>query len=203
MGKEKDKVDPSKEQHSSKESKKDSSFNLKITKKFTPKKKNSFLQDKNQISKLNKEIDELKKSYRYLQAEFANYKKNSHKEIKQSEKFASFSFLKDFLLNVLNDFNRAMEKDWKEKDLKNFKVGIDMLHSKLVQVLGHHGVQEINPPKGSLFDPHVHEVMSVQENKEYSPDVILQVCRKGYELHGRLVQPAQVVVNSAEKRKEE
>ena len=147
-----------------------------------------------ELEKKVKELEELSKSYRYLQAEFANFKKIAQKEKEQAVKYSSFNFLRDVILNFLNDFNRAMESSWASKDFESFKKGVKMLHSKFIKVLQQYDVVEISP-KGQLFNPNVHEVVSVEENKEHPEDTILCVCRNGYQLYGRLVQPAQVIVS--------
>lgn len=155
-----------------------------------------------ELEKRLKELEELNKSYRYLQAEFANFKRIVQKEKEQMIKYAAFSFLQDITLNFLNDFNRAMEKNWESKDFENFKKGVEMLHSKFIKILNQHGVAEIIP-KGALFDPNLHEVVSVEENKEHSENTILHICRNGYQLHDRLVQPAQVIVSKNSQKSEE
>lgn len=153
-----------------------------------PQIKNKELEEKIQ------ELEELNKSYRYLQAEFANFKRIAQKENEQAVKYSAFSFLQDITLNFLNDFNRAMEKKWEGKDFENFKKGVEMLHSKFIKILQQHGVTEIIP-KGDLFDPNLHEVLSVEQNDKHPENTILRIFRNGYQLHDRLVQPAQVVVS--------
>ncbi len=153
-----------------------------------------------ELEKSLKELEELNKSYRYLQAEFANFKRINQKEKEQAVKYSSFSFFQDLTLNFLNDFNRAMEKNWENKDFENFKKGVEILHFKFIKILQQHGVTEITP-KG-LFDPNLHEVVSVEENKEHPENTILHICRRGYQLHDRLVQPAQVIVSKNSQNKE-
>ena len=143
---------------------------------------------------LRKEIEDLQKSYRYLQAEFANYKRNSMKERQDTMKYAVSNAVKDLLLNVLNDFNRAMDSSYEEKDFESFKKGMEIIHSQFIKYLKSQGVEEINP-QGEVFDPHFHEVLGVQEKLDIPPHTILTVCRKGYKIHDRLIQPAQVIIN--------
>ena len=149
-----------------------------------------------ELEKKIKELEELDRSYRYLQAEFANFKRITQKENEQTIKYSAFRFLQDIILNFLNDFNRAMEKNWESKDFENFKKGVEMLHSKFIKILQQHGVIEIIP-KEDVFDPNLHEVVSVEENEEHPENTILHICRNGYQLHDRLVQPAQVIVSKS------
>lgn len=147
-----------------------------------------------ELEKKVKELEELSKSYRYLQAEFANFKRIAQKEKEQAMRYSSFIFLRDVILNFLNDFNRAMENNWESKDFESFKKGVEMLHSKFIKILQQYDVKEISP-KGQPFNPNMHEVVSVEENKEHPDGAILRVCRTGYQLYDRLVQPAQVIVS--------
>ena len=55
------------------------------------------------------------------------------------------------------------------------------------------GVQVIDP-LGEKFDPQKHEAVSMQKDGDGEPGSVLAVMQKGYELNGRLVRPAMVVV---------
>jgi len=147
-----------------------------------------------ELEKKIQELEKLNKSYCYLQTEFANFKKIAQKESEQAVKYSSFGFLQDIILNFLNDFNRAMEKQWESKDFENFRKGVEMLHSKFIRILQQHGITEIIP-RGIPFDPNLHEVVSVEENDKHPENTVLHICRNGYQLHDRLVQPAQVIVS--------
>ena len=195
----KDSKESQKDKLSQKENSK-SHFEKKEDSQKTKKKPSPFFNKNLETEKLKKELKEVKSSYSYLQAEFANFKRIQQNEREQSIKYASSSFLNDFLINVLNDFNRAMEKEWEESDFKDFKSGIGIIHSKIIKVLQKNGVKEINP-QGEIFDPRFHEVLSLGEDQSLPEQTVLQVCKKGYLLHDRLVQPAQVIVNQFLKNK--
>ena len=163
-----------------------SSKNLKKKPLFSPKKKSE--------KALEKEFNELKKSYQYLQAEFANYKRHTEKARQEISLYANFLFIQEFLVNVFNDFNQAMATSKENTNFESFKKGMSIIHEKFLKHLKKHGLEEISP-EGLLFDPHFHEVLSTQVKKEVPENTILQVCKKGYKLHNRLVQPAQVIVS--------
>jgi molecular chaperone GrpE len=48
--------------------------------------------------------------------------------------------------------------------------------------------------KGAKFDPHQHQAMMEQPSTEVGAGGIIQTLQAGYELLGRLVRPAMVVV---------
>ena len=49
-------------------------------------------------------------------------------------------------------------------------------------------------PAGQRFDPDLHEAVLIQESGEAVPNTVLTVVQPGYELNGRLLRPARVVV---------
>jgi molecular chaperone GrpE len=49
-------------------------------------------------------------------------------------------------------------------------------------------------PKGDVFDPNLHQAMSMQPCPDQENNTISMVMQKGYTLHGRLIRPAMVMV---------
>ncbi len=49
-------------------------------------------------------------------------------------------------------------------------------------------------PQGEQFNPELHEAMVMQPSAEHVPNSIMQVVQKGYQLNGRLLRPARVIV---------
>ena len=58
------------------------------------------------------------------------------------------------------------------------------------------GIEQVNPV-GEPFDPELHEAMSMQESDSAEPDSVLIVVQRGYQLNGRLLRPARVIVAKA------
>jgi molecular chaperone GrpE len=54
---------------------------------------------------------------------------------------------------------------------------------------------EVIDPQGEPFDPQLHQAMSMVENPEVEPNTVIAVMQKGYQLHGRLIRPAMVMVS--------
>jgi molecular chaperone GrpE len=86
-------------------------------------------------------------------------------------------------------------------DLKSLVGGVEMVLAQLRTALANHGLKEINPV-GQPFDPHQHEAISHQPNKDVKEEHVLEVVRTGYSLNGRLLRPASVVVSSGPAREE-
>ncbi len=58
------------------------------------------------------------------------------------------------------------------------------------------GIREIDP-RGEPFDPSRHEAILMQESSTAEPNSVLQVVQRGYEINGRLLRPARVIVARA------
>jgi molecular chaperone GrpE len=52
-------------------------------------------------------------------------------------------------------------------------------------------------PQGQPFNPEKHQAMSMQENAELPANTVMAVMQKGYEINGRLLRPAMVLVTRA------
>jgi len=141
---------------------------------------------------------ELKESHDKLllaHAEIENARRRAQKDITSAHKYALEKFVKD-LLPVLDNFDLALIEAQKAKvDVAMIK-GIELTQQSLLKTLENHGVKQINP-LNEMFDPQLHEAMTAVQNPDVKPNMIIDVFQKGYELNGRLVRPARVVVSKA------
>ena len=56
------------------------------------------------------------------------------------------------------------------------------------------GLVKINPDVGAAFDPDKHEAMSMVKDESKGSNTVLQVLQAGYELNGRVLRAAMVMV---------
>ena len=63
----------------------------------------------------------------------------------------------------------------------------------LVKAFEKLNIREINPT-GEPFDPALHEAVMAQDSATAEPNSVLQVVQPGFELGGRLLRPARVIV---------
>ena len=142
------------------------------------------------------ERDELLGRLQRLAADYQNYQKRSQKEVAQAREFANESLIKQ-LLPVLDDMERAMQaaqKNAKEDD--PLLVGMKLVHDNMLSVLGKFGVEQIEAAN-QQFNPEMHSAMMQQETTEVEPMTVLQEVQKGYQLKGRTIRPAAVIVAKA------
>jgi len=81
-------------------------------------------------------------------------------------------------------------------DPKSLREGQEATLQLLSRALEKLGVTLIDPA-GEPFDPARHEAMMAEESKTAEPNSVLKVIQPGYELNGRLLRPARVIVARA------
>ena len=155
----------------------------------------------------NKEHEELKiqlqkaqNDFLYLKADFENYKKRVLKEQSDLRKYGSEHLIRS-LLDLLDNFERALSLDIKPENIKNFSAGIQMIQSEFRSVLQKYGVSEIEAA-GKLFDPNVHEAMGTEPTLQTPAGHISKVFTKPYKLHDRVVRPGRVIIAEEPKQTE-
>jgi len=141
------------------------------------------------------ERDEYLDLLQRVRADYANYQKRVQKEREVERLYASMPLVAD-LLNVVDNFERAIEAAESEEASPGLLEGIRMIHQQLLDTLARHGVKPIEA-QGRPFDPDVHEAMMKEQTDEVPPGTVIRVLQKGYKLHDRVVRPAKVVVAEA------
>ena len=154
-----------------------------------------------QLAKLKADSEHWKNEYYRAYADTQNLRKSLEKEHSDIIKYRAMGFIED-LLPVLDSFHMALANEPTSQELKNYLVGFQFVYRNLVNVLENEGVKEISPNIGDKFsDKTMNGVdITVQEGEE---NLVTKVYAKGYELHGRLIRPAQVSVSKNKKEENE
>ena len=145
---------------------------------------------------LRAEIAALKEQVLRYAAEADNTRRRAERESNDARAYAIQKFARD-LLGVADNLARALAAqpaDTGDTAVKNFVVGVEMTEKELQGAFERNGLKKIDPPKGDKFDPHKHQAMMEQPGSDVAPGAVIQVLQPGYELLGRLVRPAMVVV---------
>lgn len=129
-------------------------------------------------------------------AEAENIKRRSEREMNDARAFAIQRFARDLLgvADVLSRALNAVPGEITDPAFKNFVAGIEMTDKELSGAFEKNGVKKINPLKGDKFNPNFHQAVMEQPSTEVEGGAILMVMQAGYELFGRVVRPAMVVV---------
>ena len=145
-----------------------------------------------EIQTLKSQLEEnLDKALR-AQAELDNLRKRTSRDIENAHKFALDRFLKE-LLPVLDSMELGLSATDSAEDIEGLKEGMGLTLKKFIDTLEKFGISVVEPME-EKFNPEQHEAVSLQEMEGVESGTVVTVLQKGYELNGRLVRPAMVVV---------
>lgn len=149
-----------------------------------------------EVGALKLEVQSLKDQVLRYAAEAENTKRRAEREANDARAYAIQKFARD-LLGVADNLDRAMTAapaDHADAAVKNYVIGVEMTAKALLSAFENNGLKKIDPPRGEKFDPHMHQAMMEQPAADVPGGGVIQVMQPGYELLGRLVRPAMVVV---------
>lgn len=146
-------------------------------------------------AQLEADLAEAKDAALRAQADAVNVQRRAEQEVDKARKFALERFVSE-LLPVVDNMERALEAAGTDEVVKPIVEGVELTQKSLIDALQKHGVETIDP-MGEPFDPQIAQAMSMVENPEVEPNTVIAVMQKGYQLNGRLVRPAMVMVSKA------
>jgi molecular chaperone GrpE len=123
-------------------------------------------------------------------AELENVRKRAARDIEQAHKYALDRFAND-LMGVKDGLELGLASQSADADA--LRTGTESTLKLLNKAFENAGLAEIDP-QGETFNPELHEAMIAQPSAEHVPNTVMQVIQKGYQLNGRLLRPARVIV---------
>ena len=124
-------------------------------------------------------------------AEIDHIRKRAARDVEQAHRYALEKFVQE-LLPAVDSLEMAVATGSKA-DAASLAAGQKATLKLLQKALERFAVTIIDP-QGEPFDPARHEAMAMQESPTAEPHSVLQVVQRGYELNGRLLRPARVIV---------
>lgn len=122
-------------------------------------------------------------------AEAENVRKRAQIDVANAHKYALENFAQE-LVPVRDSLEAALESP--NLTLESLKSGVELTLKQLCTAFEKANIKEINP-LGEPLDPHKHQAMNTVES-DATPNSIVAVFQKGYQLNDRLVRPALVSV---------
>lgn len=145
------------------------------------------------VERLKKELEQAKKEYLFLMAEFDNFRKRTLKEKQDLVKYGCQEAMRN-LLPVVDDFERAIDSISKADDLDSAKEGINLIYNKFIKYLENNNVKAIDST-GKDFDTDYHEAITTfPASDEKMKGKVIDTTLKGYMINDKVLRHAKVVV---------
>ena len=154
-----------------------------------------------EVARLQTELQEANDRALRTHAELENFRKRSRREMEDERRYAALPVMRD-ILNVCDNLDRAIEAAEKNAAGSSLLEGVKMVSLQLNTYLEQHLCRRI-AAVGETFDPHRHEAIAQEPSAEHPAGVVTRLTRHGYQLHDRVIRPAQVMVSTGAPRAEE
>ncbi len=143
-----------------------------------------------EIKKLQDENIELKDKWQRALADYQNLERRTQTEISQRVSEKTNNLLLNFL-NIYEDFLRAENSLSKEKINTD---GIQAVIKNMESLLSENNIKPIDAI-GEIFDPQIHEAVSMVEDDSLDDGTITQEVSKGYISGKAILKPSKVIVS--------
>jgi len=149
-----------------------------------------------ELAQLQFQVADYKDRFVRQQAEMENTRKRLQRDVEDAHKFALKNIANE-LLPVCDSMEMEQAAAQKENaDMNALREGSALIYKMLSGTLEKFGVQAINP-EGEKFNPEFHEALAMQPVNTQEAGTVLFVQQKGYQLNGRLLRPARVIIAKA------
>ena len=149
-----------------------------------------------ELAKASASAAEFKDAALRAKADADNIRRRAAIDVDKAKKFALEKFANE-LLPVIDNMERGLQHaDKTNEALVPLIEGIELTAKSLESALEKFGVKAVNP-EGEAFNPELHQAMSMIESADVAPNTVITVMQKGYELNGRLIRPAMVMISKA------
>ena len=127
-------------------------------------------------------------------AEIDNIRRRTEQDVEKAHKFALEKFAKD-ILNTIDNLERALTTPANTEDetVKALFDGVELTLKELLATVARFGVEPVGVV-GEVFNPDLHQAISMQPMEGFETNQITTVLQKGYLLNGRVIRPAMVMV---------
>jgi molecular chaperone GrpE len=140
------------------------------------------------------ELARVRAAYQRLAADFENYKRRKLQETQELARYGSAALLKA-LLPALDNLSRAVSHiDPDATD--GLSEGLRLTVRQLEEALSSQGVERV-ATVDQPFDPRLHDAVASSPGEGLERDTVVAEFLPGYQIHDRVVRPAQVSVAQA------
>ena len=148
--------------------------------------------------------DALRDLYMRAVAENKNIQQRAESEIRKTRDFAVLQFSRG-ICEVCDCLDSALaeSKDSAAEKDDAMHEGVALTLRKLTVVMENNGIRSVRPDEGASFDPALHQAVGVNPDSTRDANTVAIVVQCGYTLNGRMIRPANVIVNKPPENKTE
>lgn len=152
------------------------------------------------ITALEAELAEMKDRWVRAEAETANVRARSRREVDETRQYAVQKFAAD-IVETAENLRRGLEaippaSEGEPELVGRLRDGFAGVERSFLAALERNGIKR-EDPTGAKFDPNLHQAMAEQESAAHPPGTVMHAWTQGWTLNGRLLRPAMVVVAKA------
>lgn len=145
------------------------------------------------IAELNKQLENAKKEYLFLMAEFDNFRKRTLREKADLINNGAEKALSE-ILPIVDDFERAIKANEKVDDIDAVKEGFNLIYNKFIKYLASNKVKAMEST-GNDFNTDMHEaVTTFPVDDETKKGKVIDTVLTGYTINDKVLRHAKVVV---------
>ena len=145
---------------------------------------------KSSLEKEKQKINDYENKLKYLLADFQNLERKTKSDIENGIKTGIDKFVLDFLA-IYDDFVRA-KKSYEKSNIDT--KGLDSILKNMDSLLKKYNIAPIEA-LGEIFDPNLHDAISVKIDPNLDEGTITQEIRKGYISENRVIRPTLVEIS--------
>ena len=152
------------------------------------------------IAELEAERDEMKDRWVRAEAETANVRARTRREVDETRQYAVQKFAAD-VAEAAENLRRGLDAippatEDEPEIVTRLRDGFAGVERSFLALLERNGIRR-EDPTGHKFDPNLHQAMAEQESAAHPPGTVMHAWTQGWTLNGRLLRPAMVVVAKA------
>ncbi len=146
-----------------------------------------------EIDKLKTDIVNLNEKLMRVMADSQNIKRRTDEEMSKMRKYEGEDLIIK-LLDISDDFERALLVNEVSTEMKKFLDGFEMIFASLKGILSNKNVVEINC-LNEEFNPEIAEAILTEKVDGVESGIVIDVLQKGYRYNEKVIRPAMVKVS--------
>ncbi len=149
------------------------------------------------IEQLTRERDDMRDRWMRAEAEMANLRARTKREVDDVRQYAVQKFAAD-VVEAAENLRRGLASlpppAPDEPDVvRKLREGLEGVERSFIGILERNGIKRTDPT-GQPYDPNLHQAMAEEPSAEHAPGTVKQAWTQAWTLNGRLLKPAMVVV---------